>query len=217
MSSELGRVEKPAAEPFRAERKIYLVPLVPPPRQQQPEYADLHERYWRGVREHLLRLESSIGSIARVYHEAIGEAGAGGLEIAEAMSETSGSIARNKVDAGASLEALEDEELVLESFDWQRCLMAGLESRKVSELAWHGHSEAMKQRYELMAKRIDESLKPEEAGLLFISEDHRIQFPADVKVFYVAPPALDEIHRWLRDQRRARPLPPEAEEEEQPS
>jgi hypothetical protein len=25
-----------------------------------------------------------------------------------------------------------------------------------------------------------------------------IQFPKDVEVFSVAPPALDEIHRWLR-------------------
>jgi hypothetical protein len=27
-----------------------------------------------------------------------------------------------------------------------------------------------------------------------------VQFPEDVEVFSVAPPALDEIHRWQREQ-----------------
>jgi hypothetical protein len=27
-----------------------------------------------------------------------------------------------------------------------------------------------------------------------------VKFPADMQVFYVAPPALDEIKRWLREQ-----------------
>jgi hypothetical protein len=26
-----------------------------------------------------------------------------------------------------------------------------------------------------------------------------VQFPGDVEVFSIFPPALDEIHRWLRD------------------
>jgi hypothetical protein len=27
-----------------------------------------------------------------------------------------------------------------------------------------------------------------------------VQFPEDIEVFSVAPPALDEIHRWQREQ-----------------
>jgi hypothetical protein len=26
-----------------------------------------------------------------------------------------------------------------------------------------------------------------------------VQFPQDIEVFSVAPPVLDEIHRWLRE------------------
>jgi hypothetical protein len=37
-------------------------------------------------------------------------------------------------------------------------------------------------------------------AILFIMEGHMIQFPQDIEVFSVAPPALDEIHRWMRDQ-----------------
>jgi hypothetical protein len=31
-----------------------------------------------------------------------------------------------------------------------------------------------------------------------------VQFPQDIEVFSVAPPALDEIHRWLRDRTSAK-------------
>ncbi len=202
MSSELGKLEKPEAEQYKGQRKIYLVPLVFAPRQPAPDYAKIYDRYWSGVWEHLLKLEHSMGPIAHVYHEAIGVAGADGLELAERMSEKSAAVARTKVEAGATFEAAEDQELVVESMDWQRCLVMGLESRKAAEYVWGAYNEAVKKRFELMQQRIDETLQPDEAGLLFISEEHRLQFPADVRVFYVSPPALDEIHRWLRDERQ---------------
>lgn len=202
MSSELGKLEKPEAEQYKGQRKIYLVPLVFAPRQPSPDYAELYDRYWSGVWEHLLKLEHGMGPVSRIYHEAIGVSGAEGLELSEQMSEKSAAVARTKVEAGASFEAAEDQELVVESMDWQRCLVMGLESRTAGEYVWGAYNEAVKKRFELMRQRIDETLKPEEAGLLFISEEHRLQFPGDVRVFYVSPPALDEIHRWLRDQRQ---------------
>ena len=30
-------------------------------------------------------------------------------------------------------------------------------------------------------------------------EGHQVQFPVDIQVFYVAPPGLDEIKRWVRE------------------
>jgi len=71
---------------------------------------------------------------------------------------------------------------------------------KVSEF----YVEAAKKRNEFMAKKISETLKDDEAGLLFIREEHSVQFPSDIEVFSIFPPALDEIHRWYRDQARLR-------------
>jgi hypothetical protein len=34
---------------------------------------------------------------------------------------------------------------------------------------------------------------------LVMREGLQIQFPSDIQVFYIAPPALDEIKRWLRE------------------
>ena len=58
-------------------------------------------------------------------------------------------------------------------------------------------------RYERIAARIDETLGEGESGVLFIREDHRVQFPGDVQVFYVAPRALDALKRWIDEQVRA--------------
>jgi hypothetical protein len=59
--------------------------------------------------------------------------------------------------------------------------------------------EASRKRYEHISKSIDETLKADEIAILFIREGHLVQLPQDVEVFSVTPPALDEIHRWLRD------------------
>ena len=32
-----------------------------------------------------------------------------------------------------------------------------------------------------------------------ISDRHQVQFPGDIEVFYVAPPALDEFRRWMQN------------------
>jgi hypothetical protein len=197
--AELGRVERPEAEPFRAERKLYLVPLVYSPKEPPADYVATLARYWGGVREHVRRLEERIGAVRRVYHESVPIGGPEGLKLVEQLNVRSHEIASQKVEAGAMLEALEDAELLAEVVDWQRCMMVGLSSAKVANQVWTAYREANKQRGEHLAKRIDETLGPGEAGLLFILEEHSLQFPQGIQVFYVAPPALDEVHRWIRD------------------
>jgi len=199
VSTELGRIEKPEAEPIKGERKIYLAPLVPVIKDAPAEYTEKVERYWTGVREHVLNLENRIGVIKHVYHEAVSEAGDEGLRLAEQFSPDSAAIAKQKVEQGAHFEALEDRDVLAEMTDWQRCLMTGLVSQNVADKVWGFYTEAVRKRNEEMAKRLDETLQPAEAGILFISENYQLQFPSDIQVFYVSPPALDEIHRWLRD------------------
>jgi hypothetical protein len=98
------------------------------------------------------------------------------------------------------LEAVEERELLEQVTDWQRCLMLGFMSDKVASRVSELYVEAARKRNESIAKKISETLKNDEAGLLFIREEHSVQFPSDVEVFSIFPPALDEIHRWLRDQ-----------------
>ena len=65
--------------------------------------------------------------------------------------------------------------------------------------------EASRKRYEHIGRRIDETLKASERAILFISERHSLQFPQDTQIFSVSPPALDQIHRWLRERLETKP------------
>jgi hypothetical protein len=86
-------------------------------------------------------------------------------------------IAKTQCDNGAIFETVEERELFEEVMDWQRCLMLGFISNKVASKVSEFYVEAAKKRNEFMAKKISETLKNDEAGLLFIREEHSVQFP----------------------------------------
>lgn len=202
MSEQLGKIERLEAERFKQGKKLYLVPLVYSREDAPDEYKEKCTRYWQQVTEQLTNLVSKIGRVNRVYHESIFQAGEDGMKAVERLDASSYQIAKTQCANGAVFEAVEEKELFEEVMDWQRCLMFGFISEKVANKVYEFYLEATKKRNELMAKRISETLKDDEAGLLFIKEGHSVQFPVDIEVFSVFPPALDEIHRWQRDQAR---------------
>lgn len=201
MAEELGKIEKPEAGQFREKRKLYLVPLLYSWEDAPVEYAVKFGLYWEQVREHVANLESKMGTVNRIYHESVTVAGEEGLKILEKLNPASSKIVLEKCQGGAQFEMMEDRELVEENMDWERHLLIGFLSEKVANIVSHFFSDTQRKRYEHIARRINETLKENESALLIIREGHIVQFPADIEVFMVAPPALDEIHRWLRDHR----------------
>jgi len=210
MTEELGKIEKPSVESFRGGRKVYVIPLVFAGAETPGEFREKCNRYWRQVAEQVAGQESRAGKIARIYHESIAISGEDGLKVMERWNQQSYLIVKEKVDKGAVLEATELADLSDECMDWERCLMLGFFSRKVADIIAEHYRVSAKERWEYISRRIGESLQTGEVALLLIREGHAVQFPADIDVFMVAPPALDEIHRWLRDRRQA------AEEWQQP-
>jgi hypothetical protein len=199
---QLGKIERLEVECFKQGKKLYLVPLVYSGEEAPDEYKEKCSRYWQQVAEQLINLASKIGRVNRVYHESIFQCGEDGMEAVERLNPSSYQIAKTQCDNGAIFETVEEKELFEEVMDWQRCLMLGFISDKVASKVSEFYVEAARKRNEFMAKKISETLKDDEAGLLFIREEHSVQFPDDVEVFSIFPPALDEIHRWLRDQAR---------------
>ncbi len=200
MAEQLGKIEKLEVEHFRQGKKLYLVPLIYSGDEAPDEYKEKCSHYWQQVAEQLNNLASKIGKVNRVYHESIFQPGEAGMKAVERLSPSSYQIAKSQFDNGAILETIEEKELFEEVMDWQRCLMLGFISEKVASKVSEFYVEAAKKRNELIANKISETLADDEAGLLFIREGHSVQFPIDIEVFSVFPPALDEIHRWLRDQ-----------------
>lgn len=199
----LTQMPKPQADRYAGKRKLLLAPLPPLPPQPPDDAARLLTRYWSEARDHAQSLERSLGRIAHVYHEAVFADCEEGMRMVEAMNPLGCSFARALRGSGAALHAVEDYELVQEYTDWQRCLSIGLMSEKVTALAMDGLRETERLRFERIGARVAETLPDGETGILFISESHGVQFAPDIQVFYIAPPALDALKRWLDNQMRA--------------
>jgi U3 small nucleolar RNA-associated protein 14 len=129
----------------------------------------------------------------------INEKGEKGLKRIKKLNGKSYRIVKRHVEKGAELQATENMDLVRESMDWIRCLTANLQSEKALSKVSQFYVEAMQKRDEFVAKRINETLKENESGIIFIRENNSIEFPSDIEIFRVHPPVLDDIRRYLRD------------------
>lgn len=199
MSQELGKIEKPEADEFKKGRKLYFVPLIYCEKEPQAEYLERFNKYWDQVEDQISGLELKLGKVDKVYHELVLVGGEDGVKLIKDLNDRSYQIIENRLDKGTQLEATEEAEILTEFMDWSRCLVIGLQNQKVFTKVYEYYTEASKKRNEHIAKKIDGTLKEGEVGILFMREGHQIQFPLDITVFYVIPPALDEIKRWLRD------------------
>ena len=223
MGTPLGDIGKPAAEGYRKGRKVFLVPLFTAPRppvteeEEDGEHAgansaeassaerelnDLLARYWSGVEEHIARLETTLSKVSRLYHESLVVGGDVGDKLLEQLNPFGFTLMRNRILSGAELEATENPELAAEAADWRACLSLGLVSQKAGSTVYESYMDVTNRRYEHIAAQIDRTLKEDESAILIIGDNHRVQFPADIQVFYVAPPALDELRKWIDDQMR---------------
>jgi hypothetical protein len=200
MAEELGKIEKPSVDKFKKGRKLYFIPLLFCGEDTPKEYLELFDKYWEQLKNQLDEMESKLGTVNKIYHELIPASGDEGCDAIKNLSEKSHSLIKSCMEKGGCLEALEDAEILSEFMDWNRCLLIGLQSPKVLTVVYESYTEAGKKRNEHITGKIDETLDDDEIGILFMRENHQVQFPTDVQVFYVAPPALDEIRRWMREQ-----------------
>jgi len=189
MAEQLGKVKKPSVKKFKKGRKIFFVPLVIAPFEPQKEFTELFNKYWEQAQTQVNNLEEKLTEAKKVYHELVTATGGKGIEAIKKMNMGSYDIVKGSLDKGASIQPIEDEDILLEFMDW---------SRKVFSQVYQSFLEAQKRRNENIAKKIDETLKSNEVGILLMREGHQVQFASDIQVFYVAPPELDEIRRWFQ-------------------
>ena len=200
----IGKIEKPTVEQFRrGVRKLYVVPLVYPgsglKKESRKEYAKKIEKYWKEVKNRIQDLEAKLGKVNRIYHEMVNQGGKEGAEILKKLSQESYPIVQSSLERGSLVQATEDEELVRQSMDWARCLATGPQNGQVLAKLTEFYIQTMKRRDEVIGKKIDESLKSDEVGILFMREGSNVKFPSDIEIFRISPPVLDDIHRFLED------------------
>jgi hypothetical protein len=212
MSETLGKIEKPEAEGFKLGRKLIFVPLVfLPPDDKDPELVKLVKKFWSEAGAQVKKLSGDLAGIARIYHELV-PGGEEGLKTIKELHSGSYELVKKESEGGAVLEQMEDLEVLAEYLDWGRCLSLPLESPKVFNAIYENYTQAQKKRVEAMSKKIDESLKTDELGLVLLREGHHVQFSPDIQVFYVSPPGLDALARYVRE--RMEKPPAKSEEPE---
>ena len=199
MAEELGRIQRPTASQYDGRRKLLLVPLIYGPQADDAVGAEVLQNYWEQMQTQVDALEAALGGLQHIYHESLTVGGNEGLEQLGAADQRSHGFIAAKTLSGAVLEATEDMDVLLETLDLQRCMMIPLASANVGSRLQEWHADSNRQRYEHIADQIDSTLGENETGLLLISERHQVQFPGDIEVFYVSPPALDEYRRWFQN------------------
>lgn len=199
MSAELGKIEKPSVKEFEKGRKLFFVPLMYGGKELPTDYLEIFDKYWKQVENQISDLELKLGKVNRIYHELISSKGEEGIKVLKKLNDKSYQITESKVAGEAQLEAVEDTAILTEFMDWSRCLGIGLQNQKVKETVYEAYNESSKNRSEFISKRLNETLEAEEIGILFMGERHKVAFPSDIEIFYISPPALDEIERWFRN------------------
>ncbi len=202
-SQELGKLEKPEAAKFKKGRKLIFVPLLFAPSENETELVNLHKKYWHQVSEQINNLESKLSDITKIYHEYICLDGEDAVNEIDRMGAGTYEVIKPLVSKGAKVMAAESAELLSEFMDWNRCLSTRITNQKVLTKLVEFYNESLKNREEWIGKSVDLTLGDDEFGLLFMRENNKVQFPSDIEVFYVAPPSLDEIKRWVREKKSA--------------
>ena len=197
--AELGKIEKPAVEELKKGRKLYFVPLVISVGEEDIELDLKIGKYWDEVEAQLSSLEANLGKVTRIFHEMVPVEGEDGEKTIGSLCHDSLKIARKRIEAGAALSAVENAETLLEYMDWGRCLSIELQSQKVFTQIYESYVKANKARNENIAANVDEALPGEEAGVIFMREGHQVQFPADIQLFYIVPPSLENLKRFSRE------------------
>ena len=96
MAEQLGKVEKPEAERFTSQRKLYIISLVFCEKESPPEYVEKFNLYWEQVNEQVANLESKIGKVNHVFHESIASSDEDGINAMEKLNPPGCQSAKDK-------------------------------------------------------------------------------------------------------------------------
>ena len=195
---ELGRIEKPDASSIIGKRKVYLVTMVSPLPGAPEGFTSRLNNYWDAIDTNLSQLEARAGLVNKIFHEAVSVSGDLGLNLVSQVNQPAWSMIKNRMDAGATLEAFDNDDLFSQIVDWSRCMQVGLTSQAVADVIQEKYTEASQARFDEMSKALDEKLGDAEAAIVIMSSARGITMPEGAEQFNVMPPELDELIRWTR-------------------
>ncbi|RJQ56490.1 MAG: hypothetical protein C4526_01575 [Nitrospiraceae bacterium] len=197
--TELAKIERPGIEEYKNKKKIYFVRNLYLPKNASEKYREIFYRYWHEVEEHLEKIEAA-GKVSKVFCESIYMRGEESLDVLSAMNARLEQLVKKKTAAGAEFLPLEDEDTFGAYIDWSNCLMITRTSR-VHERVHKFLDDAVKERFEHIRSVLGENIANGESGLLIMRDEdrERLELPDDFELFFVTPPAYDDLLKYIRD------------------
>lgn len=211
-SKELGKIPKTKIENISLKRKAYLVTMLPniP---SSVEYTEKIKKYWNAVDLQISQLESKAGVVKKILIEGIIGQGDDAELMLEQSTPQALSLIKTRRSSGAILESYEDKELFEKLFDLGRCLQMGLVNKEIADLLTNKYKDISEKRHQHLIRTLDETVEEGEA-LLLIGSDLQSVIPDDMEKFFVSPPELDEVTRWIRDQQANQNTPEDSNQPE---
>jgi hypothetical protein len=197
--AELGQIQRPSVEEFSGKRKLYCVANVYPVEDAPDEFKGLVEKYWDEVVQQIGRLENA-GKATKIFCELISEQSDEAISLLGKINQRISQLVKQRLDEGAALLPLESKEIFGPYTDWGNCLRVVF-TKEVFSRVLEFYREFSEKRLDHIMKVISDNLSESEAGLLIMKDEDRarLQFPKDIEVFLITPPAYDDIIRWVRD------------------
>jgi hypothetical protein len=195
---ELSKLEKPDAENFKGKRKLYCLPNVYPIPGSDEKYKNLISKFWDEAEIQISKLEL-MTPVTYVFCEMVYQ-NENALDVLSKIDSYLFDMVKKHIDKGAKLVPIEEENVFSEYVDWANCLKV-VTTEKVFTKVMEFFSEIANKRFHLITEIIDKNLGSSEAGLLIIKDEDRrkINFPPDVEIFLITPPAYDDILKFIRD------------------
>ena len=216
--AELGKIEKPEANSFKENRKLYVVPTLPFEELAQEMDIDRAkvERFWGEVREKIEYFRSTYGNISRVYVESMDEDETKGIEFFERLGKESNhyKFLKNLTDAGAKLKGIDSitslrrtkllyDEYSISFSPETEDIHKGFYGKDIDFNKWREYLVKMIQETQdgigKHATGIIGELPENTNGVLIFTDGRPIEYPAGIDVFQIRPPAFDELAKLLRD------------------
>ncbi len=153
------------------------------------------EGIWEGIGKQILSLKLNSRRV-RIYQDGLPVSGRELQILAEVAARGSRNyqIVQELVQRGATLEGTEDPALLVEEYRYIKAITTAKDraerKRAQEEYAREGRR-LLRERDAFISRRIDETLKDGEVGILFLGSLHRVDqhLPADIQVEYLAPPS----------------------------
>lgn len=117
--------------------------------------------FWNYVED---KLQAFVGKIQKVYRDEICQGGEEALARLSSMHRENFMIVKKLVDNGAVFEATEDPTLVAESTSWAETI----KHNPLDPISLEMYQDTIRERDNYVSRRIDETLREEETGLLFL-------------------------------------------------